>query len=64
MPKKNLQVIYYLIALAIVVITGYIASFSDWWMISVLITCGAVLLVIYIANSKNKHKKQEGNSHS
>lgn len=64
MPKKNLQVIYYLIALAIVVTTGYIASFSDRWMISVLITCGAVLLVTYIINSKNKHKRQERNSHS
>lgn len=56
--------IYYLIALAIVVTTGYIASFSDNWMISVLTICGVVFLVAYIVNSRNKHKRYDRNNNS
>lgn len=57
MSKKTLQMICYLIALAIVITTGYIASFSDKWAISVFTICGVVLLVTYIVNSRNKHKR-------
>lgn len=64
MPKKNLQVIYYLIALATVVTTGYITGFSNRWVISVLTICGVVLLITYIIARRNKHNRQDGHKNS
>lgn len=64
MSKKTLQIIYHLISLGIALTTGYIASFSDRWMISVLVICGLTILITYIVNSINKRKRQIGNSPS
>lgn len=62
MSKKTLSVIYYLVLVGVTLGWGYIESFSDRWMVWVLVIGGALMLISYGVSRVRRRRRVPGDT--